>query len=320
MHKALLNTLELEFRIIPNGPILIKSGTEEGVNPTLPNMNFVRGINPNWQNSETIYLPGSSLKGVIRSHFERIIRTTLSETHCCDPLSKDACGEKDIFKTNVRRATPQSGADVYRQVCLACRTFGHTVVASRFVVADAYPQPINGLTLDDVQTLPIRQMVAIDRRSGGSVNTFTMEVATQGEFTTRIFMRNFERWQVGLLSLVLRDLGLGRVGIGFGKSRGLGQVKIQLDRLSVIYPGSAPEDCADRIYGVGDLLHLRQDEAAIRNYGFDVDHDLQTDFPGVRVDGGEWGQPEIHLTETDSIVAAFQSLSRSWGRFVARSA
>ena len=62
MHKALLCELHLDFAIEPRGPLLIKSGREAGADPTLPDMNFVRTYHPTL--GETVYLPGSSLKGV----------------------------------------------------------------------------------------------------------------------------------------------------------------------------------------------------------------------------------------------------------------
>jgi CRISPR/Cas system CSM-associated protein Csm3 (group 7 of RAMP superfamily) len=69
MLKQLLNECVIELMIEPDGPILVKSGrdTVRG-----PNMAFVR----TWRNGqEEVYLPGSSLKGVLRSHAERITRT-----------------------------------------------------------------------------------------------------------------------------------------------------------------------------------------------------------------------------------------------------
>src|SRR5688500_1445288 len=80
MLKQLVNECVIELHIIPEGPILIKSGvaTISG-----PDMAFVKV----WRNGiEEVYLPGSSLKGVLRSHAERIART-LNEQAACDPFA-----------------------------------------------------------------------------------------------------------------------------------------------------------------------------------------------------------------------------------------
>ena len=71
MHKRLVNHCTITLKIIPTGPILIKSG-REGADPTKPDMEFVETYH---SEGKTIYLPGSSLKGAIRAHAERIVRT-----------------------------------------------------------------------------------------------------------------------------------------------------------------------------------------------------------------------------------------------------
>ena len=72
MHKATFLEGTLHFSITPDGPILIKAGDTGGADPTLPDMEFVRTRR---RGSAEVYLPGSSLKGVIRAHCERICRS-----------------------------------------------------------------------------------------------------------------------------------------------------------------------------------------------------------------------------------------------------
>jgi CRISPR/Cas system CSM-associated protein Csm3 (group 7 of RAMP superfamily) len=71
MHKRLVNHCTIDLTLIPDGPILIKSG-KEGADPTKPDMEFVETYHAG---GKSIYLPGSSLKGAIRAHAERIVRT-----------------------------------------------------------------------------------------------------------------------------------------------------------------------------------------------------------------------------------------------------
>jgi CRISPR/Cas system CSM-associated protein Csm3 (group 7 of RAMP superfamily) len=71
MHKRLVNHCTIELSLIPDGPILVKSG-KEGADPTKPDMEFVETYHAG---GRTIYLPGSGLKGAIRAHSERIVRT-----------------------------------------------------------------------------------------------------------------------------------------------------------------------------------------------------------------------------------------------------
>jgi len=291
--------------IEPNGPILIKSGEESGADPTLPDMNFVRTRHPR-SGERTVYLPGSSLKGMLRSHAERIIRTVHGESSeiCCDPLHKNrSCGTRtqDIKDT----------AQQYKALCLACRMFGHTVQASHLYIADAYPSQA-------IDQLPIRHQVAIDRLSGGvAVGPFELEVAQTGRFQTQLTLINFERWQLGLLALALRDLSEGRLLLGYGKSRGLGRVKARFGRLEIAYPGRLDaEGLATAIFGVGALApdlvgvygYVPEDQGPLPAGGMLMTDSITWGRPVVRF-GALGDEPLSELTD-DVLVAAHGQVSQ----------
>jgi CRISPR/Cas system CSM-associated protein Csm3 (group 7 of RAMP superfamily) len=225
MHKRLVNHCTIELSIIPNGPILIKSG-KEGAEPAKPDMEFVETYHAN---GKTIYLPGSSLKGAIRAHAERIVRTVGGESRNStqpvwtpkDPLSRAAYEYLDEC---------EQPSDIYRDSCFISQLFGNTSIASRLRIEDAYP--------DGEVKLEERNGVAIDRVFGSvAVGPFNYQVCTKGEFKTKIHLKNFTLAQLGLLGLVLRDLNDGWFGLGFAKSRGLGTVEVRYDKATVQYPG-----------------------------------------------------------------------------------
>jgi len=283
MHKRRVNELTLDLIIEPQGPILIKSGKDAGADPGLPAMSFVRTLHP-VTGERTIYLPGSSLKGVLRSHSERIIRTVFANDPkaCCDPLSKnDSCWarHRDVKET----------AEQYQSLCLACKIFGHMVNAGHLRTADAYPAQA-------MDALPVRNGVAIDRLSGGvAVGPFDMEVAVEGKFETRLSLINFELWQVGLLALALRDLAEGRLPLGFAKTRGLGQVQATFGRLEIAYPGTfAAGDIAAVLYGVGALAPDLVDA-----YGYIKEDQRAYTTPGTLVpESVAWGRPAVRFGHT----------------------
>ena len=101
MHKKFVNHCTIEFIISPCGPILIKSG-QESVDPTKPDLEFVETYH---EGNRTIYLPGSSLKGAIRAHAERIVRTVGRDKRptntdiiwASDPLSKDKKNNPNLY-------------------------------------------------------------------------------------------------------------------------------------------------------------------------------------------------------------------------------
>lgn len=229
MLKKLLNQAMLELTLEPQGPLLIKSGIEGGADPSVPDMQFVR-------TGGQVYIPGSSLKGVFRSYAEKIARTVGAK--CCNPF--DDKEQSPTCFCGKRLEKQSDGRYIYIHSCRICQLFGSTAMASRIKFSDAYPP--NG----HEPTRETRTGVAIDRILGSVAHgPFDFEVVTNGAFKTSLILRNFELWQVGLLALVLRDLEEGLLPIGFGKSRGLGEVKARITGFSVRYVGAHQQE--DRV-------------------------------------------------------------------------
>ena len=247
MLKRIINSARIEMEIIPIDPLLIKSGqaSVSGVN-----MAFVR----TYRSGERYepFIPGSSFKGVIRSYAEKICRSLKDgPVPVClpylDPKDKAEKGEErqyscgllfEKFKKDKKIETVPT-PDVYRLSCPVCRLFGSHGFIGRLATSDAYLTKsfkVQGLVFE------IRNGVAIDRITGGVANgPFDMEVLTRGEFSTSLDIRNFERWQLGLIALVLRDMEEGLIRIGFGKSRGLGRFKARITRFGIIYYHQKPD-------------------------------------------------------------------------------
>lgn len=232
MHKRFVNHCTINLTLIPDGPILIKSG-REGADPTKPDMEFVETYHAG---GRSIYLPGSSLKGAIRAHAERIVRTVGRDKRpdnpntlwANDPLNQNELKYLDAFANSW---------DIYKQSSFTDQMFGNTSIASRIRIEDAYPIDSKQIKIEE------RNGVAIDRVFGSvAVGPFNYQVCTAGEFCTKIHLKNFSLAQLGLIGLVLRDLNDGWFGIGFAKSRGLGTVQVQFNKTVVQYPGCILED------------------------------------------------------------------------------
>ena len=286
MLKQLVNECVIDLHIIPEGPILIRSGvaTISG-----PNMACVRV----WRNGrEEVYLPGSSLKGVLRSHAERITRT-LNETAACDPFAKEGpvtfCGNcfeaiKHGRKGIPERLKPHELPDpikkpgelnrrVYADSCSICRLFGSTWYAGRLATADAY-------AVGEPPTPQPRDGVGIDRFTGGSAPgvKFDLEVVTGGRFQTTLHLRNFELWQLGLVGFLLQDLKDSLLRVGASKSRGLGKVRGEVQEIKLYYLGRdvpAPADGKFPICGVGALAGAALAEA----YGMEPPYQVMAELP-----------------------------------------
>lgn len=299
MHKRLVNELRLDFRIAPQGPLLIKSGQEAGADPTLLDMNFVRTNHA--ELGRTVFLPGSSLKGTVRSYCEKIGRTV--GLNVCDPLGSKSCGRQ-----LEQKARTGSGAEIYEKLCPICRLFGHTVMASHVWFSDAYPTPE---TIKAVNATEERDGVAIDRISGAvAVGPFQLEVVTKGAFEAQLTVRNFQLWQIGLLAIALRDLGAGRVPIGFAKSRGLGEVQLTYRRLQISYPGQFGQagelDFGHHLYGV-TAFDVEE------TYGFFPETPLP--LPEPRAAEPEWGRVTLTYESAEEIVALLKATVEPWATY-----
>ena len=226
MHKRLVNQCTIDLSLIPCGPILIKSG-REGADPTKPDMEFVETYHGG---GRSVYLPGSSLKGAIRAHGERIVRTVGRDNRNSD--NPNNLWANDPLNDNYDYLKNKSGYELYKLSSFTDQMFGNTSISSRVRIEDAYPVESQSVKLEE------RNGVAIDRVFGSvAVGPFNYQVCTAGEFHTKLHLKNFSLAQLGLIGLVLRDLDEGWFGLGFAKSRGLGIVEVKLNQAVVQYPG-----------------------------------------------------------------------------------
>jgi CRISPR-associated RAMP protein (TIGR02581 family) len=299
MYKQWFNQALIELIIQPQGPILVKS-SESQVSPVRLDMAFVRTLRGG---AETVYLPGSSLKGVLRAHCEQVVRGLGSEGNedekprvwSCDPLDDDrSCSQQAGDKS-------WPAEQAYNEACFICRMFGHTNLAGRVHTADAYPA-------GEVH-LESRDGVAINRFYGSAERgaLFTYEVAVGGRFRTWLLVRNFTLAQLGLLTLALRDLKRGRVSVGYGKGRGLGHVTAHIEKFTVRYPAcerrngnlyllghSEPVAGEDQLAGAGAFV--RSDE------GYRLPSNDVADLPdGLRMDTDDWKEVWLKLTDEAQI-------------------
>jgi CRISPR/Cas system CSM-associated protein Csm3 (group 7 of RAMP superfamily) len=338
MHKKTLNELRLAFVIEPRGPILIKSGREAGADPTLLDMNFVR-VTHAALGRDTVYLPGSSLKGTLRSYCEKVARTVGDGVKhfppfSCNPLGNSgnpdregdyACGrhfdernvKREIAKVVREKGTTES-AEVFRRSCPICRIFGHTSLASHLYLSDAYP--FNPDAPDDLEIVEAaniteqRDGVAIDRVSGAvAVGPFSLEVVTKGAFYGDLYLKNFQLWQVGLLAVALRDLARGRVPLGFSKSRGLGRVAVRYRALEISYPGRFQVGDLDReLHGVTAFL----DDNAIQAYDYRSEPTLPLPEGAQVVERGEYGRVAVAYDDAAAIESILRACVGQWRDFV----
>ena len=260
MLKRLVNEARFQMKIITTGPLLVKSGHATVTGPDMtPVLTFRNGV-------AQVYIPGSSLKGVFRSHVEKVIRTLRpGEVVVSNPFEASGAEQSsgNWFTERDKAKEKLDNAMVYRQSCPVSRLFGSTWFIGRVSIGDAY-------LVNETPPIPteVRDGVGIDRLSGGAARTakFDMEVVSAGtEFQAEVVLRNFECWQLGALLLVTQDIQDGLIRIGSGRSRGLGAVTAKIPGISINHLGATQDRHPDVIWGLGKYL------APDRTYGTYVD-------------------------------------------------
>lgn len=294
MFKQRVNEVEINVVIRPVTPLLIKA-SDTGADPTRPDMEFLTTI---YRGQQTVYLPGSSLKGAIRAHAERIIRTVggdspVSTPWACNPLTSDS---------PCRKIQEKDYPTLYKKTCFACRVFGSTETASHLNIGDAYPQDISAVVLEE------RNSVAIDRKLGSAAGgaLFNFQVVTDGAFKARIQITNFSVDQLALIGLVIRDFDTQAVSLGFAKSRGLGQVSMKVDSVQIRYPGCILENGikvlkTGKTYGLDEVLgagNLFDNSSA---YGYPADDKLKLAVQAHEADFGIGVMQNVPAELTDSL-------------------
>jgi CRISPR-associated RAMP protein (TIGR02581 family) len=200
---------------------------------------FMRGYNG------TPYIPGSSLRGAIRSEVERILAGVGKEAagiRSCTLFEKNnSCDEKirkclDEIKKN--EESPINDELIKQRaeedLCDVCRLFGSTVYASRLIIEDALPETTGIETAKS--RLRIRDGVGIDRDTGAAVDgaKFDYEVIDPGKdcplFCFRMVVENVNvtGQDRKLINLILNLLKQG-LYVGGKRTGGLGQVKLRND-------------------------------------------------------------------------------------------
>lgn len=262
MFRKTLNQAVLRVRVETVTPLLIRSG-DSGLQPGLADLTCV--TTTHGRLGRTVYVPGSSLKGVVRSTAEALLRGREigGIEGACNPLDQRSS------KCNQRAERGEETAAVHARQCLACRTFGSQALKGRASIRDLFPWPeatgelaeASRENLVKANALEVRNGVAINRISGGVQHgPFDQEIVPAGvSFWGDVALENYQVWQLGLVAAALEELTTGFAQLGSSKSRGLGVVKVSPEKLLHEQPLAAGETPQ----GAGRLL----DEGEGKAYG-----------------------------------------------------
>jgi CRISPR-associated protein Csm3 len=168
------------------------------------------------------FIPGASLKGVVRSTLESLVRAAGNQSAgvwACDSLDdKGACG---AHESGHRDTVDIDGH------CAICRLLGSRVLSSHVRISDAMMRDDGGRN-----PVELRDGVAIDRdlaRVAGA-KKFQFEVVAPGVvFDLELFVENPRPWLMGMLTLGWDQIAEGYSAVGGFSSRGLGRLELHWD-------------------------------------------------------------------------------------------
>lgn len=235
-HDLLVNSLKITGEIVTQSPIYIGSG-QGGTRPAAIDMEFIKLTTA--EKDIIPYIPGSTLKGVIRSSFEKILNTLKQsvEINVCDILNNPCVGSKPPSakerKKEIEALLKTNKYDVLKKLldeylCEACRVFGNTVYGSHVMFMDAIGKSYE---------YGIRPGIAISRTDGSVISggLFFIEFVAPGSvFEFMMHATNLEKYQIGLLATVFYEINMGRIKVGGLKSRGLGSIKLRFSNVSYV--------------------------------------------------------------------------------------
>jgi CRISPR-associated RAMP protein (TIGR02581 family) len=185
----------------------------------------------------SFYVPGTSIRGPFRALAERIIRSLLPadvppHLKACNPFEQK---DKKTLGCSTHLEKGENNRSKYAAACSACKLFGCAGLASRICFTDADIKSHESV---------YRDMIGIDRFTGGVFKgddesggaNMRYHVLENTMFITTVTVVNFELWQLGLLAYIFRDFEKGLVSIGYGKTKGFGQVKGKITGITLTYP------------------------------------------------------------------------------------
>jgi CRISPR-associated protein Csm3 len=225
-HHQLHNRYRFEGTVILTTPLRISSG-RAGDTSDAPLIRTRDGLP---------YLPGSSLRGVLRTAVERILAAvgeSADLTSCVLFSDTDCNARARTFQSDQLDNASEEDRDKDKKLltfaeglCDVCKLFGATIYASRLVIEDAYPcEPKDALMPHEI----IRDGVGIDRDTGTAHEgvKFNYEVLEPGPtFRLRMQIENLTVPDQKILQC-LRGLLTEGLYVGGKQAAGLGGIRLK---------------------------------------------------------------------------------------------
>jgi CRISPR/Cas system CSM-associated protein Csm3 (group 7 of RAMP superfamily) len=236
-----LDKLTLTISWKPKDPVMVKA---EGDGIAVDILPLVSQANQ----KAYFVIPGSSIKGVLRSHAERIVRTLL-DFNCPEKFDEQIKLNliNEIFGSAEKNKSKNQGKmgalsidDCYATIEMESENWSKVENAQSMAVNEFKPlvnAAIN-TTEDRYTVLQPAMHVAVDRWTGGAADGMLYSVLEPigvdwDSIGIHLDLERLKRYEkdniqpaIALLLLVLRDFANRKIPIGYGTNRGMGTVEV----------------------------------------------------------------------------------------------
>ncbi|MEH2355028.1 type III CRISPR-associated RAMP protein Csx7 [Nostoc sp.] len=226
-------------------------------------------------------IPGSSFKGAMRSRLESFLRG-IDSSFVANPaieaewsITNERMNGKNGLKKEVEKELEQYTQEeraakkdqlltdkIINETDLISLLFGSPWIASKFQVRDL--TVVDNTWFGQYQE---RDGVSIDRdtETAADGKLYDFQVVPAGtHFEFRAVVENAEEWELGLLMIGLHQFETEQIPLGGGRSRGLGVVKLEIDKMYWLDVNNNPEKLLTYLQelvnsNIGDKLPSYQD-------------------------------------------------------------
>lgn len=189
-----------------------------------------------FDNHLSFVLPGSSIKGALRTQAERIVRTVCHwptqqyfQEQLELPLVEDLFG----VRAKANNETNKGIGSLFIDDCYANTRINHNIWAE-IQAAKSNSDLRQNLNRANLQTTQQAFHVAVDRWTGGAADSFlysNIELigVNWQPIRLQLDLKRIQENQlpgIALILLVLRDLAEGRIALGYGTNRGMGSIEV----------------------------------------------------------------------------------------------
>lgn len=218
-------------------------------------------------------VPGASLKGILRSAAESLLRTfdrpkddaaERPPLWTCDLVGGQPCVDDQRIKAlRLKLPTDPTVDDqrtfvesVWEESCTVCRLFGSMALASRVRFPD--------LPAVEVPRFEVRNGVGIDRDKELAAEgvLYDFEAVPPGTtFELTVLGDNVKDFEVGLILYLFDELHRGQLSLGGKTSRGLGQMAVEWSSVEETTLGAGGSNPFADLLRRNQLLDEEEDEA-----------------------------------------------------------